>query len=110
MELIKPAKPTYSKNGVQKSMAWFECPLCHKLIKRQNNLGREQLTCGCGKMPKPVPKTIIIPCMKCNKPFPSHNKICNRFCPKCNLENENEYRKAHKHGKTDGRLHALKGN
>ena len=108
MKLIRPASPTYSKTGTQKSMAWFECPLCRKLVKRQSNLGREQITCGCGVMPKPVPKTVIIPCLKCGKLFPSHNKIYNRFCAKCNQENE--YRKSHKHGKTDGKLHTRKGN
>ena len=110
MKLIRPALPTYNKTGTQKSMAWFECPLCCKLVKRQSNLGRNQLTCGCGKAPKPIPKTVIIPCMRCSKPFPSHNKIYNRFCPKCNLENESECRKAYKHGMTDGKLHTRKGN
>mgnify|MGYP001589608339 CR=1 FL=1 len=110
MKLIRPALPTYSKNGIQKSMAWFECPLCRKLVKRQSNLGREQITCGCGVMPKPVPKTVIIPCLKCGKLFPSKDKKRNRFCAKCNRDNDKERSKSYKHGKTDGKLHRKKGN
>ena len=112
MKLIRPAKPEYSKTGTQKSMAWFMCPACEKLILRQSNVGRGQKTCSCGikRLPKPEIKKDIIPCLKCNKLFGSVNKIYNRFCPPCNRSNDSEYRKAHKHGKMDGKLHARKGN
>ena len=110
MELIKTARPQYSKTGKQKSMAWFLCPICKSYALRQSSTGREQITCGCARMPKPKPKTIIIPCLKCGKPFPSKDKKRNRFCAKCNRDNENECRKSYKHGKTDGRLHPRKGN
>lgn len=110
MVLIKPAPPEYSRTGKQKSMAWFRCPLCHNLVIRQSSIGRDQITCGCGRMPKPEIKKYIIPCLKCNKLFDSVNKIYNRFCASCNRDNENDYRKSYKHGTTDGKLHARKGN